>query len=96
MSTTELQHKHSGGFWRKLIGWICVGIGLAGILLPIIPGIPFLIAGLLSLSTEHRWVRAFLVLAKRRLARIWPQISKLPRTPRRNSRLLNRQAKEHS
>lgn len=95
MSTTELRHKHSGGFWRKLIGWTCLGIGFMGILLPVIPGIPFLIAGLLSLSTEHRWVRAFLVLAKRKLARLWPQIAKLPRIRRRNSRLLNRQAKEH-
>jgi hypothetical protein len=91
----ELQHRHSAGFWRKLICWVCVGIGLLGILLPIIPGIPFLIAGLLSLSTEHRWIRAFLVMAKRKLARISPRISKLPRVPRRNSRPLNRQVKEH-
>jgi Putative transmembrane protein (PGPGW) len=92
----KLLHKHSGGFWRKLIGWACVGTGLLGILLPIIPGIPFLVAGLVSLSAEHRWIRALLIPAKRKLAKVRPQISRMLRLPRRNSRVLRRQAKESS
>lgn len=93
MSTMRLQHKRRGAFWRKLIGWVCVGIGLLGILLPIIPGVPFLVAGLISLSTEHRWIRAVLILARRKLAKARPQISRMLRLPRRRSRIVSRQAK---
>lgn len=84
------------GFWRKLVdkspllrtlvGWVCLVIGLLGIILPIIPGIPFLIAGLALLSTEHRWVRSLLVWTKRRLGRWWPQKIKIPPLRRKSSR----------
>ncbi len=96
MSTIEMQHKHSGGFWRKLIGWTCLGIGLLGVVLPIIPGIPFLIAGMVSLSTEHRWVRAALVWTKRKLGKFWPRISRTLRLPHRRARVPGPQAKASS
>ncbi|HEV2135969.1 MAG TPA: PGPGW domain-containing protein [Terracidiphilus sp.] len=92
----ELQHKHVGEFWRRLIGWTCLGIGLLGMLLPIIPGIPFLIVGLVSLSTEHRWVRAVLIWAKRKLGKFWPRTFNMPRAPRKRSRILRRQDKASS
>ncbi len=58
-----------GSLWRKIAGWALILAGLTGLILPIIPGIPLLIGGLVMLSTEHRWARAMLVWAKRRYQR---------------------------
>ena len=40
-------------FIRRGIGGICLGIGLIGLLLPLIPGIPFLIVGGLLLRPRR-------------------------------------------
>ncbi len=58
--------------WLKLGGWLCIAIGLLGIILPIIPGVPILIVGLVTLSTQHRWARALLLWAKRRFRNVFP------------------------
>ncbi len=92
----EMQHKHSGGFWRRAVGWTCLGIGLLGMLLPIIPGIPFLVAGMVSLSPEHPWMRTVLVWAKRKLGKFLPRVSRMLRMPRRSSRIPRRQTRESS
>jgi len=55
--------------WRLLLGWICIAIGLLGIVLPIIPGIPLLIAGLVLLSSQYRWAHASVAWMKARLPR---------------------------
>lgn len=73
-------------FWRKLIGWPCLFIGLLGVIMPIIPGIPFLVVGLAALSTEYRWVRSLLVWTKRKMGRYWPQKIKIPPLRRKSSR----------
>ena len=78
-------------FWRKLIGWPCLFIGLLGIILPIIPGIPFLIVGLAALSTEYRWVRSLLVWTKRKAGKYWPQKIQIPSAPHR----IPRRRKDH-
>ena len=44
-----------GSVWRLIVGWASIGLGLLGIVLPIIPGIPLLIFGLVLLSTQYRW-----------------------------------------
>lgn len=44
--------------WRRIVGSACIVVGLPGIILPIIPGIPLLIAGFALLSTEDRRVRS--------------------------------------
>ena len=92
----ENQAESRRGFWRKLVdkspllrmvvGWVCLIIGLLGIILPIIPGIPFLIVGLALLSTEHRWVRSLLIWTKRKLGRWWPRKIQIPPLRRRSSR----------
>jgi uncharacterized membrane protein YbaN (DUF454 family) len=61
-----------GSLWRKIIGWACIAAGLLGLVLPIIPGIPLLIAGLVALSTQHRWARALMLWLKRRFRKYWP------------------------
>lgn len=98
MEPAEMQSESKESFWRRLVvksrffrlvvGWICVLIGVSGIILPILPGIPFLVAGLALLSTEHRWVRRLLVWTKRKLGRWWPRQIQIPRgtAPRRNAR----------
>ena len=73
-------------FWRKLVGWTCLALGVFGIILPIIPGIPFLVAGLALLSTEYRWVRSLLIWTKRKLGRWWPRRIQIPPLRRRSSR----------
>lgn len=73
-------------FWRKVVGWICLGVGVFGIILPIIPGIPFLVAGLVLLSTEYRWVRSLLIWIKRKMGRWWPSKLQIPPLRHKSSR----------
>jgi Putative transmembrane protein (PGPGW) len=47
--------KRPGSLWGAVVGWICIGIGVLGIVLPIIPGLPFLFAGLFILSARYTW-----------------------------------------
>ncbi|MBI4571921.1 MAG: hypothetical protein HY713_01375 [candidate division NC10 bacterium] len=42
---------------RTVAGLILIGLGLLGLLLPVIPGIPLLIAGVALVGTSHPWVR---------------------------------------
>lgn len=42
---------------RTLFGWILLGAGVLGLLLPILPGLPLLFVGLLLLSGNYRWAR---------------------------------------
>ena len=44
--------------FRAISGWVLLTIGALGILLPIIPGIPLIAAGVAMLGTDHRLVRA--------------------------------------
>ncbi len=41
-------------------GWTIVGLGLVGIALPIVPGIPLLLLGLVVLSSEYVWAHQLL------------------------------------
>ena len=74
MGTENTQERGSLG--RKIVGWLCIAAGLLGLVLPIIPGIPLLIAGVVTLSTQHRWARALLLWMKRRFRKHWPARSK--------------------
>jgi uncharacterized membrane protein YbaN (DUF454 family) len=57
----------------KLIsGFLLIGLGVLGLLLPLMPGIPLLLAGLALVGTDHPWVRPFkarLVAWRRKLRR---------------------------
>ena len=52
--------------WRKLLGWTLVIFGLPGLILPIIPGIPLLIFGIVVLAGQYRWAHNVLEWAKGR------------------------------
>jgi uncharacterized membrane protein YbaN (DUF454 family) len=51
-------------------GWALMLLGLTGIILPIIPGIPFLVIGLLILSGEYVWAERLLGLVRRRFPKM--------------------------
>lgn len=42
---------------KKTGGWLLILIGLAGCVLPIIPGVPILIAGIALVGVEHPFIR---------------------------------------
>ena len=52
-------------WWRKASGWFLLILGLAGCVLPILPGIPFALAGLLILARDYSWAKKALRKAKR-------------------------------
>jgi len=52
--------------WRLILGWLCIVAGLLGIILPIIPGIPLLIGGLVLLSTQYHWAHRLMVWVKQK------------------------------
>jgi len=73
MAETSLQTtrwvRRPGSWWRLVLGWLCIAAGLAGIVLPIIPGIPLLIFGLVLLSSQYHWAHKAVVWMKRKFHR---------------------------
>jgi hypothetical protein len=51
-----------------LIGFALVGVGLAGLLLPVLPGWVLIIAGFAVLSREYSWAHSGLAFARRHAA----------------------------
>ena len=43
-----------------LLGWGFVVLGVIGVVLPVLPGIPFLLVGLFILSSEYVWAHQLL------------------------------------
>jgi len=56
-------------FCKLIAGWALVSLGLAGWLLPIIPGTPFIVLGLAILSAQSEWARKILDSLKVRFPR---------------------------
>jgi uncharacterized protein len=57
--------KSSWGRWGRLVGgWLLLVAGLAGFVLPVIPGIPLLLAGLGLLAYEYVWAKRLLERVK--------------------------------
>jgi len=70
------------GTIRTVAGVVLFGLGLVGMVLPVLPGIPLLLAGVALLGTNHPWVRPF--MARLRLWR------------RRRTRAANRKKPDES
>jgi len=64
--------KRPGSVWRLIAGWGCIGAGLLGLILPVIPGIPLLIFGLVMLSTQYHWAHKAVLWMKARFRKHKP------------------------
>jgi len=56
---------------RQVLGWICIFLGLLGLLLPLLQGIPLLVLGIALVGRRHpliRWASVRLKLGLRRWA----------------------------
>lgn len=56
--------------WRTAVGWALVCAGILGMILPIIPGVPLLIGGLVILSARYRWAAVGLRWLKRKVRQV--------------------------
>jgi uncharacterized membrane protein YbaN (DUF454 family) len=74
-------------FVLALFGIVSVLVGIAGVLLPVIPGIPFLAVGYFLLVPEFPWLGIPVVKAMRR----WPKFRRsVPKRFRRRPRSRHR------
>lgn len=53
-----------------VLGWTFIVLGIAGLFLPILQGILFLLIGLIILSTEYLWAHKLLQKIKARFPKI--------------------------
>lgn len=60
------ERRYPRSIWRMIFGWVCLAVGILGVVLPIIPGVPFLVLGIVTLASQHRWARKVMMWAKRR------------------------------
>lgn len=67
-------------------GWLLLVLGAAGLFLPVLPGIPFLLIGLSILSIEYDWARRWVTALRRRF----------PATDRKLQGILNKKVKPTS
>lgn len=63
----DAERIHRSGWARKAGGWSLLLVGLAGCVLPVLPGVPFALAGLIILARDYAWARVLLRKAKRRV-----------------------------
>lgn len=64
-STEQTDGQQPTGWLRKVTGWGLLVAGIAGCILPVIPGFPLVIAGLLILARDYVWAKRVLRKAKR-------------------------------
>lgn len=50
-------HKTVNKMKRKIIGWICLILGIIGSILPVMPGIVFFMLGVILLKDNNTFVR---------------------------------------
>ena len=84
------------GLWLRLtLGWFFIGLGVLGVILPILPGMPWLIIGTWLIGRRSRLFRLTGVASKRFLRR-WaahegPVVGELGRWALRTQREASRQ-----
>ena len=55
---------------RRATGWAMLAVGIAGCILPVIPGILLVLAGLVILARDYVWARKALRYTRRRVVRM--------------------------
>lgn len=68
------------GVFLEIGGWTLIVLGAGGLFLPILPGLLFLLIGLVILSARHHWARRWMVRLRERF----------PRADRQFMRFLNK------
>ena len=58
----------------QVLGWVLLCIGLAGLFLPLLPGIPLALAGLFILSRQYAWAHRL----TEKIARRFPKLARRP------------------
>lgn len=66
-----------------LVGFVLVGIGLAGLVVPVLPGWVLIIGGFAVLSREYSWAASGLTFARRHAARGGTKLRSLTARPGR-------------
>lgn len=67
----------------EIAGWSFIVLGIAGLFLPVLQGILFLLIGLMILSANHHWARRWMI----RLRERFPQADRqMKRFLRKHSR----------
>jgi len=60
--------------WKRIAiiitGWVFIALGIAGLFLPVLQGILFLLVGLVILSTEYHWARRLLGYVRNRFPKL--------------------------
>jgi uncharacterized membrane protein YbaN (DUF454 family) len=54
----------------QLIGWGLIVLGAAGLFLPLLPGTPLLVLGLMVLSREYVWARRLMTRIRDRFPKM--------------------------
>jgi uncharacterized membrane protein YbaN (DUF454 family) len=57
----------SVSLWRTAVGWALICAGVIGMILPVLPGVPLLIGGLVVLSARYRWAAVGVKWLKRKV-----------------------------
>lgn len=60
--------------WRTALGWAFVCAGIIGLVLPVIPGVPLLLAGLVILSARYRWAAVGVRWLRRKMSQVSARI----------------------
>ena len=58
----------------QLVGWVFLVAGIAGLFLPFLQGILFILVGLAILSSQYLWAQKLLVNAKKRYPKLADQL----------------------
>lgn len=60
----------------EIVGWAFIVLGIAGLFLPVLQGILFLLIGLFILATQYAWAARLLNRLRERFPRIAEQFDK--------------------
>jgi uncharacterized membrane protein YbaN (DUF454 family) len=60
----------------EVVGWAFILLGVAGLFLPVLQGILFLLIGLFILSTQYAWAHRLLHRLRERFPKIAQQLDK--------------------
>lgn len=66
-------NRHAKRILILIVGWIFILLGIAGLFLPILQGVLFILIGLIILSTEYVWAHHLL----RRLKERFPKLGRV-------------------